>query len=929
QVRWEGNWNYAAKLYSSGCTSGCPTGVVFFAGHEVSLNWQYSVTFAEEGKKKEVISYFDGSLRNRQSVTLNNTDNKTIIQESIFDVLGRPTVNILPVPADDSTLHYFKGFNKNTSGDPYSFSDLSEASCITSAAAMDTSSGASKYYSANNPFLNNYYYSKYIPDAHTYPFTVTQYVADNTGRILAQGGVDTTFQIGHGHETNYFYGKPSQTELDRLFGNEAGPATHYLKNMVVDPNGQISVSYVDASGKTVATALAGSSPTNLHPLPSSVGAKVQMNDELMSPRDFSVNSSNYTISASATILAPVTGTYVLSYEVDPLEYQKLYGPEKDSVICSTCYYDLLITVKDNCENVLHADSVSAGNVFDTTCENGTAITGTMNVDINKIGEYYVYYQLRVSQDALNFFDSVHLEKNSDVQKLDYFLLNELKQTDFSGCYNNCQTCFDKLGDKPDFVSTFKSIYVRDSLSFSENDSLWVLTLYDSLYAHCQAIQSECTHESICDQKLDLLKMDVSPGGQYALYDTNFVLLERPINRLDTAWRHRISSFLDENGNPDSITLYTTEGEDSVRIPVNQLNDSMFIANWKDSWADSLVKLHPEYCNYLWCITNSNSYDFDNEIEEWQDADSVRAMGWFDSTNYYALLDHDPFFTSGGLGESLYSRMKDSLRLFSRSLLGLSQPDKNILQFVDIILYCKNQYNAFDSCVPDSACRAPNREWLLYKELYLNLKQKFYEEARRTSTDSVFANCSNCFIGSNILGLSGISCIAPPLSDFSLGTAVTPTGSLASNALVFRNQEETTTHPLRVYLRHHIIPDVDGFPDFFDTAFIRFAAGTNYFVIGFSPHDIIDGIVGVECDTTSYEPFTDSTCNYHCAGGVYDPYDRDSVSLYVEYGNPNSSPSSIPSGYGACNFYSVFDLKTGPSSSCKFYNVWVCVYDSTC
>ena len=43
---------------------------------------------------------------------------------------------------------------------------------------------------------------------------------------------------------------------------------HYLKNMVVDPNGQISVSYVDASGKTIATALAGITPPNMHSLSS-------------------------------------------------------------------------------------------------------------------------------------------------------------------------------------------------------------------------------------------------------------------------------------------------------------------------------------------------------------------------------------------------------------------------------------------------------------------------------------------------------------------------------------------------------------------------------------------------------------------------------------------------------------------------------------
>ncbi|MFX4404404.1 hypothetical protein ABTA52_18800, partial [Acinetobacter baumannii] len=40
------------------------------SGHEQYLNWQYNASFAEESKMKEVISYFDASLRSRQMVTL-------------------------------------------------------------------------------------------------------------------------------------------------------------------------------------------------------------------------------------------------------------------------------------------------------------------------------------------------------------------------------------------------------------------------------------------------------------------------------------------------------------------------------------------------------------------------------------------------------------------------------------------------------------------------------------------------------------------------------------------------------------------------------------------------------------------------------------------------------------------------------------------
>src|SRR5688572_25694900 len=61
EIRWEGDWNYHARLSGPNeCSpvSSCPFGIVFFAGHEQNLNWQFSIVFAEEGKRKEVISYF-------------------------------------------------------------------------------------------------------------------------------------------------------------------------------------------------------------------------------------------------------------------------------------------------------------------------------------------------------------------------------------------------------------------------------------------------------------------------------------------------------------------------------------------------------------------------------------------------------------------------------------------------------------------------------------------------------------------------------------------------------------------------------------------------------------------------------------------------------------------------------------------------------
>ena len=65
---------------------------------------------------------------------------------------------------------------------------------------------------------------------------IEKFTPDNTGRIRRQSGVGTDHKLGSDHETKYFYGKPEQVELDMMFGTEAGEASHYKKNMVVDAN---------------------------------------------------------------------------------------------------------------------------------------------------------------------------------------------------------------------------------------------------------------------------------------------------------------------------------------------------------------------------------------------------------------------------------------------------------------------------------------------------------------------------------------------------------------------------------------------------------------------------------------------------------------------------------------------------------------------
>ncbi|MES1249889.1 MAG: hypothetical protein ABUL46_04350, partial [Chitinophaga rupis] len=69
-----------------------------FLGHVRALNWQSSISFSEEGKRKVAVKYFDGSLRNRQIVSKDNTTNTTIVGETYYDFQGRPAIQVMPAP---------------------------------------------------------------------------------------------------------------------------------------------------------------------------------------------------------------------------------------------------------------------------------------------------------------------------------------------------------------------------------------------------------------------------------------------------------------------------------------------------------------------------------------------------------------------------------------------------------------------------------------------------------------------------------------------------------------------------------------------------------------------------------------------------------------------------------------------------------------
>ncbi|WP_343522276.1 RHS repeat-associated core domain-containing protein [Pedobacter sp.] len=723
--------------------------------HQENLNWQYSATYAEEGKKKEVVSYFDGSLRGRQTVTLNNSDDVAVVQENVYDEFGRAAASILPAPVRESTtnqsLHYFPSFNRNANNIPYSYADLNAANCEPLPTALNISSGASRYYSTQNQFKNLTSFNQYIPDAGGYPLSVTQYTPDNTGRIKLQGGVGYTFQPGNSekHTTRYYYGKPEQWELDRLFGNDVGFAEHYLKNMVIDPNGQISISYLNASGKTIATALTGNTPDNVSALDNKPAAQ-ELSMKILKPEQFNFDASRLSLNATTTYTASVPGPVTLKYDIEKLIAQY---PGTTFKPCSNCYYELGITIRDNCNVVVYnmATPVKIG-ADASNCDDGGVYNGTIETAFNQIGEYYITFNFNLSEKVINHFTDEYVRKGQDalyLKKQSDFVLKYLAESRFQDCFADCKTARAKLGSKADFTAMFMAKLDQlgePSAPYTDRISI----TYDSLLIKVGILEAGCVNTAApCDVYRNPMLLDVSPGGQYAMVDDAGNFLETATNVLQLYFKH--GAF--DNLNP-ADTLYTktaiTKEDGTIISPYDgSFGLADLVKYWKPEWAEQFLRFHPEYCKLQFCMNHSGEKAWDNSLKE---IETAAAIGYHRNNPINWLLNTDPFFTNPA--HSTYkSNMEFDLTNFSVVKTGRNDVVvKNINGFIDFVLYCADTTGTtnlgvnttlqnWSTCSPNDACRVENREWQLYRDYYLELKEKYIEILRNIETCNPATSCT--------------------------------------------------------------------------------------------------------------------------------------------------------------------------------------------
>ncbi|MDI9364935.1 MAG: RHS repeat-associated core domain-containing protein [Flavobacterium sp.] len=720
-----------------------PAGNFFIhSGHEDKLNWQSTTSFAEEGKRKTVIQYFDGSLRLRQTVTKDNQTQKTVVAETFYDYQGRATIEVLPAPTLQNVIKYVQQLNQfednaSTATYPKELYDgfVSPATlCTKGAPKLQNISGASNYYSSQNPETNlANSVSRFIPDAGGYPYTETRYTPDNTGRIAAKSGVGASHQLGSNHETKYYYGSASQRELDALFGGEAGDASHYFKNMVRDANGQYSVSYVDMHGRTVATALAGKNPTNLNVLPSYATLPVDKISKDLLNNDANIINGK-AIETNTALLVPKIDNYDFVYQLSPRDLALLNCKYNTTDIYNATY-DLEITITNACGDIIYTKNET----------NKSSFNISFTLPQLAEGEYNISKRLSINeQKQVDYRTNIFLPNNTCKSLANF--TNEFYAVVLSqnpNCKPTCQSCSTFLGS----LQQFKTKYLEAAgyaigAAVSDEMNAAISKSYYEAKAKCDALCDPAAQFNKLNEIRASMLEDMMPSsGQYAnLYTpTSLYNIFSPQSTAPYIIPYKYP--YTTNGGTGGIYASRLGVKDAtVYNGTDVTNPQTFSTNFDAKWAQQLLPYHPEYCklNIAEAVLKS-SYDLDARMEATDKYTDAVTKGYISNN----ILDNDPFFSGSGIAykAQMDAKLNKYVRFTHRIfILNIEVFTLTMWQTAYVAVFCKNvpetNRAACASAAPQypsnfpplSSCGADwDYFWRSFRSMYLTEKERLVNQ----------------------------------------------------------------------------------------------------------------------------------------------------------------------------------------------------------
>lgn len=336
-------------------------------------------------------------------------------------------------------------------------------------------------------------------------------------------------------------------------------------------------------------------------------------------------------------------------------------------LCLDCVYDLTFDITDQCGNrpsgftapiVINLGkvvaSVNTPATPDNTCNDdqvyfrfsqlyntSVPVTQPLVVYLDQ-GVYTVTKKLTVNNSTLEKYLEMYLA--SCALSLTQFEQAESANVNTSGCNNTCEQCVQALGTLQNYITTNQSVPTPPQ---SEVDRL--TAEFNQLIASCT---EPCRYVSYCDAAKEAMLIDMSPNGQYAdyegpnntfspgsfplsIYNLNNQLSKKTALGNPPSWKEPSHYWLTGNQlhyyEDDNVTISyvdvvqvspgvfqppvqntsfltpayaTNQNLTNYQVePQYLLSGSDFVTAWKPSWANSLIKYHPEYCYLEWCLQN--------------------------------------------------------------------------------------------------------------------------------------------------------------------------------------------------------------------------------------------------------------------------------------------------------------------------------------
>jgi len=274
----DGTWTTAEQGIVASYPPSSKLLVAAFEGND--MNYGASMTFVENGKRNTGISYMDGTMKARQSISQLNSQKELIVGSAIYDYYGRPAIGVMGSPVKETKLGYVENLNMFNATTPYDKAIFHQDAlmfedCFAKPAPpMDAlnSKGSANYYSQQN--TNKEGAEAFVPEANGYNFMQIHYTNDATGRVKRAGSVGPDHQldgIGSQHYTETIFDVPDDREVDSLLGTEAADVVNYPKVITKDVHGQVSVAIIDNMGRSVISYLEGSAPDGIEAIEGNVG----------------------------------------------------------------------------------------------------------------------------------------------------------------------------------------------------------------------------------------------------------------------------------------------------------------------------------------------------------------------------------------------------------------------------------------------------------------------------------------------------------------------------------------------------------------------------------------------------------------------------------------------------------------------------------